>query len=277
MEKNFGESMMEPKVLVPVGYGLNCEEETSYLYKLLGAKVDKIHINDLFEKPKVISNYQIIDFIGGFVDGDHVAAGKIHANRLKYRIEEELYQFVHEGKLIIGVCNGFQSLIKSGLLPGFDDDYRTQRMTLTYNDSGKFEGRWVHLVVNRNSKCIWTRGIEELYLPVRHGEGKVRIRDPTVLERLEKDNQIVLFYANPADKKPTMEYPYNPNGSDDAIAGICDPTGRVFGKMPHREAFWSPYNHPNWPRLKVDGKMPKEGGGVQISRNGVEYAREHLI
>jgi phosphoribosylformylglycinamidine (FGAM) synthase-like amidotransferase family enzyme len=276
MEKNFGELVMQPKVLVPIGYGLNCEDETTYIYQLLGAKIDKVHINDLCEKPKIISNYHIIDFIGGFVDGDHIAAGKIHANRLKYSLGEELYKFIHEGKIIIGVCNGFQTLIKSGLLPGFDDDYQTQMMTLTYNNSGKFEDRWVHLVVNQNSKCIWMKGIKELYLPVRHGEGKVRVRDPSVLERLKRSGQIVLFYAKTEDKKPTMKYPYNPNGSDGAIAGICDPTGRVFGKMPHREAFWSPYNHPNWTRLKIDGTIP-EGMGIQISRNGVEYAREHLI
>lgn len=268
---------MRPRVLIPVGYGLNCEEETAFIYKLLGAEVNKVHINDLLANPKMMADYHIIDFIGGFSDGDHIAAGKIHANRLRYKLGEELYEFIQDGKLIIGVCNGFQSLIKSGILPGFDGDYRTQRMTLTYNDSGKFEDRWVHLGVNTDSKCIWTRGIKELYLPVRHGEGKIRIRDPTVLERLKKDNQIVLYYVNPKDRKPTMEYPYNPNGSDEAIAGICDPTGRVFGLMPHREAFWSPFNHPSWTRLKIEGRLPKEGMGVQISRNGVEYARENLI
>lgn len=268
---------MRPRVLVPVGYGLNCEEETVYIYRLLGAEVDKIHINDLRENPKMIAYYQIIDFIGGFSDGDHIAAGKIHANRFRYSLEEELHEFIQDGKLIIGVCNGFQALIKSGLLPGFDGDYRTQRMTLTYNDSGKFEDRWVHLGVNTDSKCVWATGMEELYLPVRHGEGKVRIRDPSVLEKLEKNGQIVLRYIDPRDKKPTMEYPYNPNGSDWAIAGICDPTGRVFGKMPHREAFWSPHNHPNWTRLKLEGKLPEEGMGIQISRNGVEYALENLI
>jgi phosphoribosylformylglycinamidine synthase len=268
---------MKPKVLVPIGDGLNCEEETAYVYKLLGAEVDKIHINDLRERPEMVDDYHVIDFIGGFSDGDHIAGAKIHANRLRYSLEKELYQFIQDGKLLIGICNGFQALVKAGILPGFDNDYRTQRMTLTYNNSGKFEDRWVHLSVNGNSNCVWTKGIERLYLPVRHGEGKVRVENQSVLEKMKKNNQIVLFYINPEDGKPTMEYPYNPNGSDEAIAGICDSTGRVFGMMPHREAFWSPYNHPNWTRLKIDGKLPKEGIGVQVSRNAIEYVQENLI
>lgn len=267
---------MKPRVLVPVGYGLNCEEETVFIYRLLGADVDKIHMNDLMENPKIIRDYHIIDLIGGFVDGDHIAAGIIHANRLRYDLEEELQAFIQADKLIIGVCNGFQTLVKAGLLPGFESDYKSQRITLIYNDSGKFEDRWVHLAVNRDSNCIWTRGIEKLYLPVRHGEGKIRT-DPFVLEKLKNNNQLVLFYANPIDGNPTMEYPHNPNGSDMAIAGICDPTGRIFGLMPHREAFWSPYNHPKWHRIKITGKLPREGPGVQVSRNGVEYVRDHLI
>ncbi len=267
---------MKPKVLIPVGYGLNCEEETVYIYRLLGAEVNKIHMNDLIENPKIIRDYHIIDLIGGFIDGDHITAGIIHANRLRYNLEEELHEFIKEGKLIIGVCNGFQTLVKAGLLPGFDGDYKTQRITLTYNDSGKFEDRWVHLEVNKESHCIWTKDIEQIDLPVRHGEGKFR-SDPEVLEKLQKNRQLVVFYANPNDGQSTMQYPYNPNGSDMAIAGICDPTGRIFGLMPHREAFWSPYNHPKWHRLKIYGELPTEGPGIQVSRNGIEYVRDHLI
>jgi phosphoribosylformylglycinamidine (FGAM) synthase-like amidotransferase family enzyme len=268
---------MKPKVLVPVGYGLNCEAETVYVYETVGAEADKIHINDILAKPDMLEDYHIIDFIGGFSDGDHLGAGKVHSNRLRHSLQDELNQFIEDGKLMIGVCNGFQAMIKSGLLPGLDGDYRTQKMALTYNDSGKFEDRWVHLGVNPDSNCVWTKGIEEMYLPVRHGEGKIRIMDTSIRERLVENNQIVLHYINPITGVPTMEYPDNPNGSDWAIAGICDPTGRVFGKMPHREAFWSPYNHPNWTRLKTNGELPEEGDGVQISRNGVEYVMENLI
>lgn len=268
---------MRPRVLVPVGYGLNCEAETVYVYELVGAEADKVHINDLLANPEMLEDYHIIDFIGGFSDGDHLGAGKVHSNRLRHNLQDGLDQFIQDGKLMIGVCNGFQAMIKSGLLPGLDGDYRTQRIALTYNDSGKFEDRWVLMGANPDSVCVWTKEIKELYLPVRHGEGKIRIMDQSVLEKLEKNGQIALRYIHPETKEPTMEYPYNPNGSDEAIAGICDPTGRVFGKMPHREAFWSPYNHPNWARLKVEGRLPKEGAGVQISRNGVEYAIEHLV
>jgi len=268
---------MMPRVLIPVGYGLNCEEETAHLFKLSGSDIQKVHINDIRENPKQIADYHIIVFIGGFSDGDHIGAGKVHANRLRYGIKDELNKFILDGNLVLGICNGFQALVKAGFLPGFDQDYQTQKMTITYNDSGKFEDRWVHLGVNSHSNCIWTRNIEELYLPARHGEGKVRILDPNILDRVKRDNQIVAFYIDPADKKPTMEYPLNPNGSDEAISGLCDSTGRIFGLMPHPEAFWSPYNHPYWPRLKLAGILPDEGAGLQVARNGVEYARDNLV
>jgi phosphoribosylformylglycinamidine synthase len=277
VEKHAEGDVMRPKVLIPVGYGLNCEDETAHVYKLLRADAEKVHINDVLEKPKMISDYQIIDFVGGFADGDHVSAGKILANRLRYGLGDELSDFVRDGKLIIGVCNGFQALAKSGLLPGFDADYKTQRITLVQNDSGRYEDRWVDLSVSADSKCVWTRGIDKLCLPVRHGEGKLKVEDRSVLKRLARDGQVVLRYADPQEGKPTMRYPFNPNGSAEAIAGVCDTTGRVLGMMPHREAYWSPYNHPGWQRQKMDGTLPKEGAGISISRNGVEYAKENLL
>lgn len=269
----------KPRVLIPTGYGLNCEEETAFGYKTLGAETKIIHINDLIEKPKLIEDYHIITFIGGFVDGDHIASGKVHSNRLRYRLGDALHQFIDDGKLAIGVCNGFQSMVKAGLLPAFEGDDETETVTLTYNDSGVFEDRWVHLGVNAKSNCIWTNGVKELYLPVRHGEGKIRTASSEILKRLESSNQIPLFYMNPETKKPATEsdYPYNPNGSVNGIAGLSDPTGRVFGMMPHWEAFMTPYNHPNWTRLKLDGKLPKEGAGMQIARNGIKYVKEKLL
>jgi phosphoribosylformylglycinamidine synthase len=269
--------MMKPKVLVPTGYGLNCEEETCYSYNSLGAEARKIHINDLLDNPKTIEDYHILALVGGFSDGDHLAAGRIHANRLRFRLEEPLREFIEDGKLVIGVCNGFQAMVKAGILPAIDSDYRTQTVTLTYNDSGKFEDRWVHIGVNPKSRCVWTKGIERLYLPIRHGEGKIRAIDTRTLERLESNNQNVLFYADPRTGRPTSEYPYNPNGSAKAIAGICDPTGRVFGMMPHWEAYRSPYNHPNWTRLEGNGGLPKEGMGLQVARNAIRYVQEKLM
>jgi phosphoribosylformylglycinamidine synthase I len=276
MEETTGGYVMKPRVLVPYGNGLNCEDETVYSWELAGAEVMKVHLNDLMERPKMLEDFQISDFIGGFVDGDHISAAKIDANRLRYTMSDEIIQFIHEGKLVIGVCNGFQKLVKAGILPGLDGDYRTVKMTVTYNDSGKFEDRWVHLGVNYNSNCVWTKGLVPLMLPVRHGEGKVRIKDPEIMRRLKENNQIVVQYVDPETRKPTMGYPYNPNGADEAIAGICDPTGRVFGMMPHREAYLSPYNNPFWTRYKAEGMMP-EPAGRTFSKNAVEYAIEKLV
>jgi phosphoribosylformylglycinamidine synthase len=275
MEKTTEGFVIKVKVLVPYGYGLNCEEETAYSYELAGASAEKVHLGDLIANPKMLENFQILDFVGGFVDGDHISAAKIDANRLRHKLKSQIQQFIDDGKLIIGVCNGFQKLVKAGILPGLTREYWTVRMTITYNLSGKFEDRWVHLGVNRKSKCVWTKHIEQLYLPVRHGEGRVRIRDQNVLESLRENNQIVVQYIHPQTRLPTTEYPYNPNGSDESIAGICDPTGRIFGMMPHREAFLSPYNHPNWTRMKTEGVMPKPVGRL-ISQNAVDYVKEKL-
>jgi phosphoribosylformylglycinamidine synthase subunit PurQ / glutaminase len=284
MEEDPGWDLMKtnarkPRVLIPSGQGLNCEEETAYGYKMLGAEAEIIHINDIIARPSLLENYQILAFIGGFSDGDHIASGKIQANRLRYRLEEPLKEFIQDKKLVIGVCNGFQAMVKAGILPAFDNGNSTDSMTLTYNNSGKFEDRWIHLIANKKSSSVWTKGIDKLYLPVRHGEGKVRFASDASLKKLEAGNQIALSYMNPQTGKTAeeSEYPHNPNGSARGIAGICDPTGRIFGMMPHWEAFLSPYNHPNWTRLASEGKLPREGLGVQIARNGVEYVTENLL
>lgn len=259
-------------MIIPVGYGLNCESETSYGFEMAGAKVDKIFLRDLTEKPQLLEKYQILAMVGGFSFGDHIAAGKVLANIYKFKLGEEVQEFIEDDKLIFGECNGFQTLVKAGILPGFDRDYRTQRATLTYNDMGIFEDRWVRLRVNPKSSCVFTKGIEDIYLPVRHGEGKFVVKDDSVLTLLHEQNQIVLQYTD--DKgMPTMSYPQNPNGSIEAIAGICDPTGRIFGKMPHATAYLSPFNHPNWTRMKANGSLIKEGEGVQIFENAVEYVK----
>lgn len=259
-------------MIIPVGYGLNCESETSYGFEMAGAKVDKIFLRDLTEKPQLLEKYQILAMVGGFSFGDHIAAGKVLANIYKFKLGEEVQEFIKDDKLIFGECNGFQTLVKAGILPGFDRDYRTQRATLTYNDMGIFEDRWVRLRVNPKSSCVFTKGIEDIYLPVRHGEGKFVVKDDSVLTLLHEQNQIVLQYTD--DKgMPTMSYPQNPNGSIEAIAGICDPTGRIFGKMPHATAYLSPFNHPNWTRMKANGSLIKEGEGVQIFENAVEYVK----
>lgn len=266
---------MVPKVLLPVGYGLNCEDETAYAFEMVGAEVDKIFFKDLIREPLLLEEYQILALIGGFSFGDHIAAGKVMANFYKFRLRDKIHKFIEDGKLIYGECNGFQVLIKAGILPDLAAD-TVQRVTLTYNDSGVFEDRWVRLRVNPNAKCVFTMGIDELFLPVRHGEGKFVVKQESDLGKLRKENQIVLQYAD-SDGRKTMKYPQNPNGSAEAIAGICDCTGRVFGKMPHATAYLSPYNHPHWTRLKVEERLPEEGGGVQIFRNAVDYVKMKLL
>lgn len=261
---------MTPKVLVLTGYGINCDIETKHAFDLAGAQAERIHLTDLLNGSVKLSDYHLLALPGGFSFGDDIASGKVLANMIKYNLGEQLQEFIEEEKLIIGICNGFQAMVKMGLLPAFGKDYSGQDVTLTFNDSGRFENRWVHLKTNTTSKCIFTRGIKKIYLPVRHGEGKFVVRYPQVLERLKKNNHIVFQYVD-IDGNPAG-YPQNPNGSIDNIAAICDETGRIFGMMPHPEAFQHKTNHPAWTREE----LPEEGAGIAIFRNAVDYANEKL-
>ena len=204
---------------------------------------------------------------GGFSFGDDLSAGKVLANKMKTNLHDEVMEFVKSGKLIIGVCNGFQVLVKYPLLPSMEK----QEATLTFNDCGRFLDRWVYLRINEKSRCIWTRGITQLYLPIRHGEGKFVVKDENVRKKLHDEGLIALQYC---DKQGniTDEFPWNPNGSIDSIAGICDKTGRIFGLMPHPEGYLYKTNHPRWTR----GESEK-GEGLKIFRNAVEYAEENLV
>ncbi|MGB8216651.1 MAG: phosphoribosylformylglycinamidine synthase I [Candidatus Methanoperedens sp.] len=261
---------MTPKALVLTGYGINCDMELAHAFKLAGAEAERVHLTDLINGTRKLSDFNILALPGGFSFGDDIASGKVLANMIKYNLGGQVREFMNEGKLIIGICNGFQAMVKMGLLPAFDGDYSTQDVTLTFNDSGRFEDRWVHVATNKNSKCIFTKGIESMYLPVRHGEGKFVAKTRQVLTRLEKSNHVVFQYV---DKEGNLAgYPYNPNGSVDNIAGICDETGRVFGMMPHPEAFQHRTNHPAWTREE----LPEEGAGIAIFRNAVEYVKENL-
>ncbi len=261
---------MKPKVLVLTGYGINSDIELAHTFKLAGADAGRVHLTDLINGTRKLSEFQIFALPGGFSFGDDIASGKVLANMIKYNLGGEIQEFIDSGKLIIGICNGFQVMVKMGMLPAFDGDYTTQDVTLTFNDSGRFEDRWVHLRADKSSKCVFTEGIDSIYLPVRHGEGKFVAKDEQVFSRLKKGKHIVFRYVdgegNPAG------YPHNPNGSVDNIAAICDETGRVFGIMPHPEAFTHRTNHPAWTREE----LPEEGAGVAIFRNAVEYVRERL-
>ncbi|MHC4600854.1 MAG: phosphoribosylformylglycinamidine synthase subunit PurQ, partial [Planctomycetota bacterium] len=241
-----------------------------------GAEAHLVHFNDLLAGDAALMDYHILCFIGGFSFGDHIAAGTVFANKVKCRLKENLSAFVDAGRLIIGICNGFQTLVKLGLLPGFEEERFVRKASLVVNDSGVFRDAWVTLTVNPNSPCVFTRGLERLDLPVRHGEGKFVVRDETVNSALEAGGQKVLFYADPDTGKPTEAFPHNPNGSPGGVAGVCDATGRIFGLMPHPEAHLLPWNHPQWIRRRLAGALPAEGDGVGIFRNAAAFASEHL-
>lgn len=258
---------MNVRALVLTGFGINCDRETQFALARAGADAQRLHLNDLIEKPALLAEYHILAVPGGFSFGDDVASGKIFANRLRYRLGEPLKQFVAAGKLAIGICNGFQVLVKMGMLPMFDGEFR-QETTLTHNDSGRFEDRWVCLKTDPATRCVWLKGISQLELPVRHGEGKFIPKDDAVLERLRANGQVAQRYVHTDGTPARGEFPANPNGAVDDIAGICDPSGRIFGLMPHPEAYVDRTNHPAWTRLE----LPEEGAGLQIFRNAVEYA-----
>ncbi len=266
---------MRPKVLIITGFGLNCEVETKAAFDYCGAESELVHLNDLLKREKLLGDYQILAFIGGFSFGDHLGAGTVFANKVKYGLKEDIKKFIADGKLIIGICNGFQTLTRLGLLPGTNNEYfATQSVALTWNDCGVFRDAWVNLKVEADSPCIYTKGIDTLEVPIRHGEGKF-VADENILDKVENQNLVALRYAD-SNGLPTDEFPYNPNGSLNNIAGICDPSGRIFGLMPHPEAYLSPYNYPNWIRQKKSGVLPKEGAGVIIFRNAVEYVKRNF-
>jgi phosphoribosylformylglycinamidine synthase len=262
--------------LVLYGYGLNCDMETAYALELAGAKPQRVHINSIIDGSVSLDNFQIMVFVGGFSWGDDHGAGVIQAVRMKTNGGERLIEFVEKGNLVLGICNGFQTLVNIGLLPAVHNDYKTRSVALTYNDCGNFRDDWVHLTMNRHSPCLFTRGMDIIELPVRHGEGKF-ITDKEIYRQLADNNQIVCRYAMPDGSPASGKFPFNPNGSLDDIAGICDPTGRVFGLMPHPEAFNHPTNHPHWTRLKEEIRRghlsPRDfpQTGIGIFRNAVDY------
>jgi len=259
------------RALILTGYGINCDHETADAFERAGARTNRVHLNDAITQPAMLKDYRILAVPGGFSFGDDVASGKILANRLRYKLGGALKEFVDAGKLVIGICNGFQVLVKMGMLPMLDGEFR-QEVTLTHNDSGRFEDRWVHLRTAANTHCVWVNGLKQLELPVRHGEGKFVPRDADVLKALRDRGMIALRYCLHDGEAARGDFPTNPNGSVDDIAGICDASGRVFGLMPHPEAHTERTHHPRWTREE----RPEEGIGLRVFRNAVEYAERML-
>jgi phosphoribosylformylglycinamidine synthase I len=255
--------MKKVKVLMLRAPGTNRDVDTQIAFEAVGGvSVDSAPVKELFEKGTKLSDYHIAVIPGGFTYGDDISAGRIMANEIRLRLGEDIKKFVADGRLVIGICNGFQVLVKTGILPGIAG-LGAQPVTLTNNDSGKFECRWVYLKVNPKSPCVFTKGIKGMYVPIAHGEGKL-FTTPDVLEKLN----VVVQYTD--DKwKTGAGYPANPNGSLKDIAGICDATGRIFGLMPHPEDFirWS--QHPRWTREKERADLY----GLQIFTNAVKWAQ----
>ncbi len=282
--------MSQPNVLILRAPGTNCDQETAFAFQQAGAKAEVLHINRLLEDPAVAGRFQIFCIPGGFSYGDDVAAGRILGNQIRYHLAERMAEFKAAGKLMLGICNGFQVLIKSGVLLQPSPKLGPPA-TLTYNDSGKYEDRWVRLEV-RGTKSVFLAGIESMYLPVAHAEGKFVARDRQALGQLEGDDQLVLRYLPQRESvcatacsqavssedsakhclptssgTPVAAYPHNPNGSMADVAGLCDATGRVLGLMPHPERYIDHTQHPRWTR----GEGGKVGDGLRMFQNAVEY------
>lgn len=266
------------KSIVLTGNGTNCEREMAHACRLAGSdEVDIVYIHEILSGEKRLDDYHFLILPGGFLDGDDLGAAQAAANRIIHArvkgggepLREQFRRFIDGGKLILGVCNGFQLMVKLGILPAVDGEYFRQTVTLTFNDSGRFEDRWVWISINEKSPCVFTRGLKKVYLPVRHGEGKFMARSAAILKRLHRQQQVVARYCTQDSDRPAMAYPDNPNGAVDAIAGICDETGRLYGMMPHPDAYTHCTNHPRWTRED----LPEEGMGLAFFKNAVQFIR----
>jgi phosphoribosylformylglycinamidine synthase len=261
--------MTRPKTLILRTAGTNCDGETAHAFELAGASAEAVHLNRVLDNPAILRDYQLMALPGGFSYGDDIAAGRIFANQIVHHLRDAFDEFVGAGKPIMGVCNGFQVLVKTDLLPGSVGGRTGQSCTLTSNDCHRFVDRWVHLLP-RPSRCIWTAGMDQpIELPIAHGEGKFVPASESVRAALHESQQIALIYATKSGEPAHGAFPDNPNGSVDDIAGVCDITGLVFGLMPHPERFVRSFQHPSWTRQRQAG----EGVGLRVFRNAVQYVQ----
>ncbi len=278
--------MATPRVCVLRAPGTNCDPETAHAFEMCGAKAERVHLLRVLEEPTVLSGFQVLCIPGGFSYGDDIGAGVIFSSHLRGRLSDALHTFLTADKLVLGICNGFQTLLKSGILPdgaaGITTDSDSERdTTLTWNDNGRYTSLWVNLA-NLSSNNVFLRGIDQIEMPLAHAEGRLVVRDPSILETWRQNGQAALCYCSPpavsrdestgncnADHWLTaeLEYPLNPNGSFANIAGLGDATGRVLGLMPHPERFIHATQHPEWTRRKLRG----DGDGLKLFRNAVEY------
>ncbi|MCB2406775.1 phosphoribosylformylglycinamidine synthase subunit PurQ [Hymenobacter lucidus] len=279
LQSSASEQTKPVQALILTGFGINCEEEFAAAYRLAGAEATIVHLNQVLHGHVSIHDFDILNFPGGFSFGDDLGSGVVLANKLRYRknaagrtLLDDIKEFVAHGKFVMGICNGFQVLVKLGLLPDLSGTV-TPEVTLTHNASGRYEDRWVRLKVNPESNSPFLKGIDTLEVPVRHGEGRLIIKGEEILAEIENRGLNCLAYTD-FDGSPTDVYPHNPNGADLNCAGLTDTTGQVFGLMPHPEAFLSLYNHPDWARRKRQNpNLSEEGDGLKLFRNIVEHVQ----
>ena len=269
--------MASPRVCVLRAPGTNCDVETAYAFEMCGGKADAVHLYRLIEKPAMLDDYQILCIPGGFSYGDDIGAGVVFSSQLRGHLGDVVGRFLTSDKLVLGICNGFQTLLKAGVLPygaqGWGKAERNEAdATVTWNDNGKYTARWVHLKVAGSSN-VFLRGIDELDLPIAHAEGRLVVRTGSVVENWRTQHQIALQYApwakggDGASHPVNQRWEANPNGAVADIAGLSDPSGRVLGLMPHPERFLFATQHPHWTRLNLEGN----GAGLKLFQNGIDY------
>lgn len=268
--------MGRPNVLVLTGYGINCDEETSYAFEYAGANAEIVHINDLIESPQMLAKFQVFVFPGGFSYGDDTGSGKALANRIRNNLFDEIFGFIQRDTLMLGICNGFQVMANLGVIPNLENKPEHHSETaLLNNKSFRYQCRWVDLSVEKNNPSVFLRGIESLHIPVAHGEGNFYASSETI-NVIEKNKQVVMRYAKPDGSPAEGVFPMNPNGSVNDIASVCDETGRITGMMPHPERGMFFSQRDDWTFLREEyrraGKeLPFESCGMAIFKNAVNY------
>lgn len=268
--------MAAPRICVLRAPGTNCDAETAYAFDSCGGQAERVHLFQLLERPQLLDDFQVLCIPGGFSYGDDIGAGVVFASQLRGHLGDSMGKFLADQKLVLGICNGFQTLLKAGILPGgtaqsLAEERDQADATLTWNLNGKYTARWVHLKVAAPGN-VFLKGIEELDLPIAHAEGRIVVRSDQVLNDWQQNGQVALRYSdwtstnghgNPINER----WAANPNGSTMDIAGLGDPTGRVLGLMPHPERFLFGTQHPQWTRLGLTG----DGAGRRIFQNAIDY------
>ncbi len=268
--------MSSPRICVLRAPGTNCDIETAFAFERAGGQPERVHLFRLLESPQMLQQYQILCIPGGFSYGDDIGAGVVFGSQLRGHLGDAIREFLQSDKLALGICNGFQVLMQSGILPGpslnAPPAASEADATLTWNDNGRYTARWVDLTVP-STKNVFLRGIEKIELPIAHAEGRIAVRQPDVIDRWQETGQLALQYGSSDARTPrstsrdTLPYPANPNGSTANIAGLSDATGRVLGLMPHPERFIDATQHPQWTRRRLTG----DGDGLKLFRNSIDY------